>query len=438
MVVDDCRLLEPGHWALLWFDGDDVWHQRLLLWPSRRDKSRFVCVTPDEEIYEEPFLEVDPLNHSIASYGLDGRLSRPSGLRQDVYGFDEEPSKDDILGWLEIGRAEGQRLLAAAGETLRVEPEFWMWGGFKKGDINSLEDVGGGSPQHRLPKKGPSGPSPKKEGKPVDANDDFIESQIWMSMEKTAHSAVGDIIGEADVVMSVGLRGIARVSSSEFFVYHIDEAKAKEALQEILRAMVAEWRDASWVDEDVDARVLPIIYHGGRVEKRYRRWRQVADSVTEEAFDDWPLEDQVRSADWLIQQIGKVDRGPVEYIEAYLSKHSYQPSDRSQHELRCLSEILEVAGCYDQLNLSSLAFVEMLSRRWQMIVDAHARNPLAPNYEASEFYSGSRRGRQGIAPMLSAHVARSMKDESEIDKQRNKARDAHGKGGKHAKGDHSG
>ena len=101
VVVDDCRLLEPGHWALLWFDGDDVWHQRLLLWPSRRDKSRFVCVTPDEEIYEEPFLEVDPLNHSIASYGLDGRLSRPSGLRHDVYGFDEEPSKDDILGWLD-------------------------------------------------------------------------------------------------------------------------------------------------------------------------------------------------------------------------------------------------------------------------------------------------------------------------------------------------
>ena len=60
-----------------------------------------------------------------------------------------------------------------------------------------------------------------------------------------------------------------------------------------------------------------------------------------------------------------------------------------------------------------------------MILDGHARNPLAPNYEASEFYCGSRRGRHGIAPILSAHVAKVMKDESEIDKQRNKARDAH-------------
>ena len=68
-------------------------------------------------------------------------------------------------------------------------------------------------------------------------------------------------------------------------------------------------------------------------------------------------------------------------------------------------------------------------RRWQMILDAHSDNPRAPNYEASEYYSGNRRGRHGIAPLLSAHVARTMKDESEIDKQRNKARNAHGKGG---------
>ena len=119
-----------------------------------------------------------------------------------------------------------------------------------------------------------------------------------------------------------------------------------------------------------------------------------------------------------------------------MAKHPYQPSDRSQFELRCPAEILELAGCYDQLGLASLAWVETLCRRWQMILDAHARNPLAPNCEASEFYSGSRRGRHGIAPMLSAHVAKIMKDEREIDKQRSKARDARhqkGEGNDHKK-----
>ena len=161
---------------------------------------------------------------------------------------------------------------------------------------------------------------------------------------------------------------------------------------------------------------------------RSRRWRDVWDAVTEEPFDDWPLEDQVRSADWLIQQIGKGDRGPIDYVDSYLAKYPYQPSDRSQHELRCLAEILETAGCNDQLNLSSLAFVEYLVRRWLTILDAHSRNPLSPDCWASEYYSGNRWGRHGIAPMLSAHVARTMKDENEIDKQRSKACDTHGKG----------
>ena len=103
--------------------------------------------------------------------------------------------------------------------------------------------------------------------------------------------------------------------------------------------------------------------------------------------------------------------------------------------MRSLAEIFETAGCYDQLILSSLAFVELLVRRWQMIVDAHSRNPLAPNYEASEYYSGQRRGKMGISPALSAHVARTMKDESEIDRQRHKANEARGRGGGQGKGD---
>ena len=154
----------------------------------------------------------------------------------------------------------------------------------------------------------------------------------------------------------------------------------------------------------------------------------MADTITEESFDDWPLEDSVRTVDWLVQTIARVDREPIDHVEFYLSKNPYQPSDRSHHELHSLAEILQAAGTYDQLNLSSLAFVELLVRRWQMIVDAHSWNALAPNYEASEYYSGHRRSRFGIAPALSAHVARTMKDETEIDKQRQKAKETHGKG----------
>ena len=145
-------------------------------------------------------------------------------------------------------------------------------------------------PARRLPKKapGPAGSSKEGEKKKEDEDD---ESLVWVSSEKTDHCAMGDVISEQDVKVALGERGIACISSSEFFVHLVAEVHAKAAPREILRALSS---------EQVDAQVLPIAYQSGRIEKRFRRWRDVSDAVTEEPFDNWPLEDQVRSADWLI------------------------------------------------------------------------------------------------------------------------------------------
>jgi len=98
--VSGCKLLEPGNWALRWFEGDDVRHKRLLLWPSRRDKSRFVRVTPDEHVYEEVFLEADATNHAIGSFGLGRRTEVPWAVTQEIYEgiFSEATAKEDLQG----------------------------------------------------------------------------------------------------------------------------------------------------------------------------------------------------------------------------------------------------------------------------------------------------------------------------------------------------
>ena len=328
---------------------------------------------------------------------------------------------------MEVAKAESSRLLGVKGEELEAPFKRFLLSG-KWLDMDKGFKEADAVPGRRLPGKTPSGAGAKaKADVPVDGLDD----KVWVSLEKTDHCNPGDVITDADVKSAVGDRGVAMISSSQFFVMQVDDAGHLKFLKEIAARMTGDWRDSELVDSDVDARVLPINYQTGRVEKRHRRWRLVADAITEESFDDWPLEDSVRTVDWLVQTIARSDRGPIDHVKFYLSKNPYQPSDRSQFELRCLAEIIEVAGTYDQLNLASLACFETLARRWQMILDAHARNPLAPNYEASEYYSGSRRGRHGIAPSLSAHVARVMKDESEIEKQRSKARET-GDG----KGDH--
>ena len=101
-----------------------MWHQRLLLWPSKRDKSRSVCITPNDQIYEEVFLETNPEDWAVPSFGYRSFSDHPPEVTREIYGFDGEPSAASIKKWLVEGKAEARRLLANRGEELSVEPLF--------------------------------------------------------------------------------------------------------------------------------------------------------------------------------------------------------------------------------------------------------------------------------------------------------------------------
>ena len=49
----------PGHRILVWYEDDDVWHERVLLWPSHdvagRSRDRWVVLTPDDDVYVEDY-----------------------------------------------------------------------------------------------------------------------------------------------------------------------------------------------------------------------------------------------------------------------------------------------------------------------------------------------------------------------------------------------
>ena len=65
------------------------------------------------------------------------------------------------------------------------------------------------------------------------------------------------------------------------------------------------------------------------------------------------------------------------------SKHM-QENDRVAYEMRCLAQRLYAAGCYDQLNLSSLCSMEVVGRQLQAIVDGYAAgSPENPDWVAA-------------------------------------------------------
>ena len=98
--------------------------------------------------------------------------------------------------------------------------------------------------------------------------------------------------------------------------------------------------------------------------------------------------------------------------------------DRTVYELQVLARILEYGASYDQLNIFNLVCFEVISRRIQLLIDANSRDPGAPVFEDDDVWSGGTQRAGGIAPHLSAHVASRIKDKAEVEKQRQKAKEA--------------
>ena len=120
---------------------------------------------------------------------------------------------------------------------------------------------------------------------------------------------------------------------------------------------------------------------------------------------------------------------PSGFVEIYLREKGIPTRDRASHELRHIAEVLEYMGCYDQLNLSALASVEMIARRFQSIIAAHKVDAQKPNYDDSKYYRGMGSALDAVNPELTAAVTRRLRDEAEIERQRQKAAEARKPGG---------
>ena len=90
-----------------------------------------------------------------------------------------------------------------------------------------------------------------------------------------------------------------------------------------------------------------------------------------------------------------------------------------------------LAGCgsYDQLNIGGLACLEVISRRLQGIVDAHALSAQKPNWGLAKCYEGSGPGVDGVSEELKRYAARRARDDYELQAAQSRARDLRSDGG---------
>ena len=116
---------------------------------------------------------------------------------------------------------------------------------------------------------------------------------------------------------------------------------------------------------------------------------------------------------------------PTTFHEYSLRSADIPKGDRSVYEHECLSRIFEAMLTVDQLNAPALQSAELVSRRMQVIREAHRISPGSPDYSSADIMMGwrYRRAGQGVDQELAAHVATELKNEAAIAKESRKARE---------------
>ena len=255
----------------------------------------------------------------------------------------------------------------------------------------------------------------------------FRPGHSWLLAEPCAGHEVGDVIPprpSTDVVL--GDFALAKVGGLVVKLERVADSDI-ERYGARQRRVFADWgatgaavtpRLSAPKNEDI--RTLAVDFD--RQGERYKEWRVVAAEVKHEETDPMPFEGPPTMT-FLCKHMERHGRTPKGWVETFVREKGLTSQDRVVHELRCLAEIMELAGTFDQLNLANLASMEFLGRRIQAIVDAHTVNPQKPNYESSTLFTGVLRAADGIAPELRNYVARRARDEAEVEKQRQKVRE---------------
>ena len=138
--------------------------------------------------------------------------------------------------------------------------------------------------------------------------------------------------------------------------------------------------------------------------RRFKAFSVPVSQLVEDAFEDWPLRDGIRSFLWLVEKMDADGLAPVAWVEAYLARRKFGDDDRTAHELRSMAKTIEGARTYDQLNGASCVCLEHVARRFLLIVGGHAGNAQQPNYVCGNYYLEE--GEEAIAPDLRGKSSR--------------------------------
>ncbi|CAE8582249.1 unnamed protein product [Polarella glacialis] len=339
----------------------------------------YAVVTPDGDMYIEPLNHVHNDVADIRVLQQQGHLP-PGLLEADMYRFGAAPVGAVLAQFMRDGA------FLAAGHA--------------------------GPPAAAAAVPPPGGPGPVAAGGIVPAVPMF-----WVAAENLLGLRVGDSVEPLPAgTFTVGNKGILARGGGHLFIKAVP---------------------AGHVEAPEDLTVLPVVFDNQDL--RFRDFGGALAAMDTAEPEGGIMLSGPRTCMWMLKNMRDSGGNPSSHHDRWVRSSKVADSDRSVYEHEILCRILESMICTDQLNVPALQSAEILSRRIQLIKEAHRVNPSAPDYSAGDHFLGTgvRRNGAAIAPDLSKFVAEELRAEAAISKEARKAREEKGlkpRGGRGGRG----
>ena len=449
-VLSQCH---PGDRLAVWFLDDTMFHERVLVWPH--DRENWWVYTPDGDLYIEQI--VGDGEEGASAFRVKGAdFQFWSRLRQPVYRFRDQVDDDALKGLIKNVLDD----LEAEGGTSAVVPSHVR---SVSGDLVAVTKfLGHTLVRRRARVKGPPGAralaAPTGVIEPAGDHGDNparrssfpaqSTSQVWVVADPRGNLPVGrELVPDLGDVFLGGGDGVffreglwvrgELVDQSGLDSWRVDRVKSLSGIppvnlgaerlgisaddDKVTEDKEGVPKDSAEGVNDEDARTLWVEYDDQN--ERFRDWRKVCADSASHNWPDWPHQGPP-SLLYTMKHFHRHGGDPRTWMQSWLRKHHLAETDRTAHEVRSLVEALWLGGCYDQLNMPSLASFEAIGRRLQTIVEAYssAFNGV-PDWSHAKLFTGIVSSDDIVSSELRSWAARRGKEEVELVAARSKMKD---------------
>ena len=462
-----CAELRPGLRVGLWYPRDTVWHERLLLYPA--GGTYWWVLTPDADRYAEDVSGSvgDGCSRAFAC-APDG--TAPALAHGAFYRFAQAVPWEVLRAEVLASRTDQ---LAHAGGAALVDPlEVYTWTGAPRpfGDLRRRMPLRGAGPAVGGTDTPPGDAAPLADdgapAAPAAAALEPPEGCAWLTSSPgrlrlglevvletgsvrldERHAMVKEEgvwqlveavrIGSVDAFRDSRPRQVLKLVEADLPADgRVGAAPSSEAAPAQAAAGTAglgegdkDLRDRLGVpapeaapepDAGEDVRTL-WVQHDERGE-RHKPWREVVREIKKYTFKDWPLEDGLSTVEHMAKRWEQSGGTPLLWLELWARDRLLNQSDRTYIEMKCLLSAIHYAGSYDQVNLASMASIEVLCRRVSQIVEAYSGDPnKPPKWGGLRHFMGVAGPMDVIDPALRTAVFRRNKEEMELENWKNRA-----------------